>query len=223
MVLKIYGHPLSEPSRTVHIFAQMAEIEHEYILIDLIQHEQRLPGFLAINPLGQVPAISDGDFKLGESHAILTYLAITRQVEDHWYPIDPQRRALVDRYLHWHHGNLRKAGTVVFAKVYAPMIGASVPEAIVEEAEETRLKAFAQLEAWLTANTYLVGPEMSIADLSAMSEVVTHSLVDFDMSPYPHVQAWLAPFLANPIITEAHRALTVLKAQLVAKKQEASA
>ena len=37
--------------------------------------EHHKPEFLAINPMGKVPAIADGDFYLWESGAILLYLA----------------------------------------------------------------------------------------------------------------------------------------------------
>jgi glutathione S-transferase len=48
-----------------------------------------LPEFLAINPLGRVPAIRDGNFTLHESLAIMVYLD-RKHPNPHW----PIRRSL---------------------------------------------------------------------------------------------------------------------------------
>ena len=220
MVLTVYSQAISQPGRAVQIFVRLANIEHELVVVNLMTGEHKKPEFLAKFPLGQVPAISDGDFNLSESHAILTYLATTRQVADHWYPADPQKRALVDRYLHWHHGYLRRGAMVIYGTLIAPMLGTTMPEAIIAEATEARAKAFAQLEAWLTASPYLTGNEMSIADLSAVCEVTQHRIVEFDMSPYPHVQAWVNRLMENPVIAELHQVLNGLRAMIEAKTQE---
>ena len=220
MVLTVYSQDISQPGRAVLIFVRLANIEHELVVVDLMTGEQRKPEFLAKFPQGKIPAISDGDFNLTESHAIMTYLATTRQVADHWYPADPQKRALVDRYLHWHHGNLRKAGTVIYGTLIVPMFGSTMPEAIIADAIDVRAKSFAQLEAWLTASPYLTGDEMSIADLSALCEVTQHRLVEFDMSPYPHVQAWVNRLMENPVIAELHQVLNGLRAVIDARTQE---
>lgn len=208
MVLTVYTHPFSQPGRAVLLFVRLANIEHRLVLLNPMRGEHMTPAFLTKFPQGQVPAISDGDFNLEESHAILTYLATTRHVADHWYPADPRRRALVDRYLHWHHGNLRRAKMVLVATF------GHLPEPFVTEAYETRGKSFAQLEAWLTDNPYLAGSEMSIADLSALCEVTQHGLMDFDLSPYPHVFNWRNRLLEVPVIAETHEALRELRETL---------
>ena len=111
---------------------------------------------------------------------------------------------------------------VVFEKVFGPMLGIPVTQAAVEEATEIRAKGFSQLEAWLTATPYLTGSEITIADLSALCEVTGHRLVDFDLTPYPHVQAWVTRMFETPAVAESHQALMELKAQLDAKRQEAA-
>lgn len=51
------------------------------------------PSYEKLNPFKQVPAmkdVSNGDFVLYESHAIMRYLHTTRKCPDHWYPKNPQ-------------------------------------------------------------------------------------------------------------------------------------
>ena len=222
MVLKIYGHPVSQPARAVQIFARAANIEHEFVVLDMMKGEHKKPEYLLVNPSGQVPAIADGDFNLAESHAIMTYLHATRHAEDHWYPADPQKRALVDRYLHWHHGNLRRGAYVVYATVFAPMMNRPVAEVTLADAVEIRAKSFTQLETWLTATPYLAGSEVSIADISAVCEVTGQELTHFDLTPYPHVQAWVARLFEIPAVVEGHQGLNAFKAMLAAKQAEAA-
>jgi glutathione S-transferase len=82
--LTLYVDLLSQPCRAVAIFCRVNEIEADVQVVSVVKKETRQPPFLAINPLGQVPAIDDGGFTLSESHTIMRYLAATRKVADHW-------------------------------------------------------------------------------------------------------------------------------------------
>ncbi|KAH8940814.1 hypothetical protein BDL97_14G004300 [Sphagnum fallax] len=123
--LTLYVDLLSQPCRAVTIFCRVNEIEADVQIVSLWKKETREPPFLAINPLGQLPAIDDGGFTLSERfnltsvswmlhpvvfprHTIMRYLAATRKVADHWYPEDLEKRACVDRVLDWHFGNLHR-------------------------------------------------------------------------------------------------------------------
>ena len=44
----------------------------------------------------------------------MQYLTKKYQLPDHWYPSDPQKRAKIDEYLHWHHNNLRMGAARTF-------------------------------------------------------------------------------------------------------------
>ena len=56
--------------------------------------EQKGPEFVAVNPYGQVPGMTDGSLNLGESTAILRYLA--QQYKPSLYPGTIAERARID-------------------------------------------------------------------------------------------------------------------------------
>lgn len=64
-------------------------------VIDMQTGEHKKEDYLAVNPYGQVPAFKDGDVKIGQSNAILRYLAIKYKPDT--YPVtDPDKCAKID-------------------------------------------------------------------------------------------------------------------------------
>lgn len=207
MVLKVYGDELSDPSRAVLAFLQLNQVPFDFIFVNLWKGEQRTPEYLQVNPMGQVPAIDDDGFLLAESHAIMAYIHTTRGLPDHWYPREVQARAMVDRYLHWHHTNLRVGEALIFADIIAPAMGISVPPEKVALPRNTFLKSLATMDNQLTGHPFLAGAEISIADLSAACEVAEHRLRSLDLSAWPHVQEWLGRVFTLPEVQAVHRRL----------------
>ncbi len=58
------------------------------------------PVFRKINPVGVVPVIDDGDFRLRESNTIVRYLADKHGRAD-LYPKEPMARATVESFMDW--------------------------------------------------------------------------------------------------------------------------
>lgn len=65
------------PSRSSSVRALLEEIgaPYETVTLDLKAGDQREPGYLAINPLGKVPALRHGEAVVTEQAAIFLYLA----------------------------------------------------------------------------------------------------------------------------------------------------
>jgi glutathione S-transferase len=72
-MLKLYGGARSRAS-IVRWYLEELAIPYEFILVDMAVAEHHQPEFLKLNPFGKVPVITDGDFVLFESGAILLYL-----------------------------------------------------------------------------------------------------------------------------------------------------
>ncbi|HEY8276490.1 MAG TPA: glutathione S-transferase N-terminal domain-containing protein, partial [Methyloceanibacter sp.] len=65
------------PSRSSIVRWMLEELGEPYDLnlINLAAGEQQAPDYLAVNPMGKVPALKHGDAVITEAAAICTYLA----------------------------------------------------------------------------------------------------------------------------------------------------
>ncbi|KAI3956835.1 hypothetical protein MKW92_042405 [Papaver armeniacum] len=226
MSLKVYVDRISQPARAVLIFCKVNGIEFEEINVDLVKKEHKLPEFKAINPFGQVPSIADGDFKLFESHAILSYLACAYPgVADHWYPSDLKKRAKINSVLDWHHSNLRRGGVgFVIQTILGPVLGIPTSPEAAAETEQVLISSLSKIESvWLNENgDFLLGnKEPSIADISLVCEITEFEVLHEKdrirvLAPFKKVLKWIEDtrIATSPHFEEVHKAILVSKASL---------
>jgi glutathione S-transferase len=173
--MRLYTFTVTPNNRKVEAFVKHFDLDVEIHHISFKDHEQKSPDYLAINPMGKVPALTDGDFKLWESNAILTYLA-TKFPETKTLPTDPRGRADVDRWLHWQSCHLM------------PAMGAQ------KTAEEKDLSTVTPLlkilEQQLQGKQYILG-SLTVADFALAPYLMTKLGRQLDYSACPNVAAWV--------------------------------
>ena len=73
-MLKHYYHPMSRAVTTDWMLKEL-DVAHEQIHVDFMAGESATPEYRAINPMGKIPTIVDGDVVITEAAAICAYLA----------------------------------------------------------------------------------------------------------------------------------------------------
>ena len=97
--MKLYMHPVSNTSRPVRMFIMDNNLPVEEEVVDLMTGAHHQEPYVSINPSRQVPTLVDGEFVLGESSAILKYLA--EKFDLAAYPKDLKKRARVNELMDW--------------------------------------------------------------------------------------------------------------------------
>ncbi|XP_029778052.1 glutathione S-transferase theta-1 [Suricata suricatta] len=175
MALELYLDLLSQPCRAIYIFAKKNRIPFELRTVELLKGQHLSDAFAQVNPLKKVPALKDGDFTLTESVAILLYLTRKYKVPDHWYPQDLQACARVDEYLAWQHTALRRSCLrALWHKVMLPVfLGEPVsPEMLATTLAELDVSLELLEGKFLQNKAFLTGPQVSLADLVAITELM---------------------------------------------------
>jgi glutathione S-transferase len=190
--VKLYTFPPSPNARKVAaVIAQLRLTDIEQTLIRLQKGEHRHPDYLAINPMGKVPALRDGDLLLWESNAICQYLA-ERAGNASFLPADPKARADIGRWLFWEAGTWSPVIDVfTHENVRKPMLGIGAPDpAPLAEAEE-RFRPLAQLlDDRLSGRAFLLGEQVTLADFIVGGAATYVERGRIPIGDYPNVKAW---------------------------------
>ncbi|XP_072355276.1 glutathione S-transferase theta-1-like [Scyliorhinus torazame] len=222
MGLELYLDLHSQPCRAVYIFAKKNNIAFEFKLVNLGTGQQFSEEFGKVNALRVVPAMKDGDFTLGESVAILKYLACKYPTPDHWYPADLQKRARVDEYLSWQHMTIRYHGSRIFMLrgLLPTLTGQPIPKDRMDEALEDLQKSMQTFEdKFLQGKPYIVGEKVSLADLVALVELMQPLGTGVDpLEGWPKLIEWrerVKGDVGKALFDEAHE--TLMKSKISIK------
>lgn len=74
MTIALYYHPFSRASGTIWMLEE-AGVDYELRYVDILKGAQKSPEMLALNPMGKLPTLTDGELVMTENAAIGLYLA----------------------------------------------------------------------------------------------------------------------------------------------------
>ena len=95
--MKLYWSPRTRSFSALWMMEEAGQ-PYERVLTDISTGAQKKPEFLAINPMGKVPALQDGEATLAEQAAICAYVAERFPEAKLAPPLGDVRRA---KYLYW--------------------------------------------------------------------------------------------------------------------------
>ncbi|HEY9273039.1 glutathione S-transferase family protein [Achromobacter sp.] len=178
----------------------LEELELPYRLhhVRIAQGEHRQPGFLALNPHGRIPVLTDDEtgVVLFESAAILLYLA---EKSGKLLPADTQGRWEAIKWLQFHSSSV---GPIIGQRVNFEVFDKARNPAALERYQRLTEDAFAVLDRRLSGHSYLAGDTYSIADIAHFGWSHIARIIDFDFSHHRHLSAWHERVAARPAVAK---------------------
>jgi glutathione S-transferase len=191
-MLTLYSTALSANGRKVLAVSRHLELDIDVRVVNVYRGEGRHAGYLAINPTGKIPSLVDGDFTLYESNAILLYLSEAHGNFRLWSR-DPKLRGRMARWLFWESAHWQPA----LAALLSACVGhrllpnlVAAPAAQPDWNAPTFSPLLNMLEATLSASSFLVDDELSIADFAVAGMTTYFAAADFPFKKYPAFDAW---------------------------------
>lgn len=194
MTAKLYCFGESGNAYKCALALTLAQMEWEPVFVDFFNGEARSPAFRAINEMGEVPVLVDGDITLTQSGVILDY--ISSKSGKLGGKSAAERREVL-RWLFWDNHKLSsQIGTTRFLMNFLPE--AKRPEGVVPFLQGRLKAAYTVLDTHLSGRSWVAGQAMTIADLSCAGYLYYPEPFGFDRAEWPNIDAWLTRIAATP-------------------------
>ncbi|CAD8137692.1 unnamed protein product [Paramecium pentaurelia] len=204
MSLILYFSPLSPPSRAVRSFLLLSKAVFQGKVVDLLKGEHKSAEFSNINPNESLPALVDGGLKMFESHAILKYIAVKKQLYQ-YYPKNSRNRAQVDCYLDWSQTGLEAIGKYVNQCFLFPkFMNKPVPDNK-QELHKDVIDTLKFFESTFLTGRYIFNQSaITLADIKATSDLSQLLASDLDFNQFPKIKEYLQEMFSIQPIKEAY-------------------
>jgi len=175
-MIKLYGGPRTRGT-LVQWYLEELEVPYELIAVNIQGQEHKQPEYLAIHPMGKVPALVDGEFTIWESGAILMYLALQ-------------------------YGNVeRSVQEMAEMNQWVIFANASLGPGVFIEASRDRALAdfMPPLNQRLQNQPFLLGDRFTVADVAVGSLLFYMPvMLQLDLSDYPAITDYIQRLSQRP-------------------------
>nr|AHH02243.1 glutathione-S-transferase E4 [Anopheles arabiensis] len=195
--IKLYTAKLSPPGRSVELTAKALGLELDIVPINLLAQKHLTAAFRKLNPQHTIPVIDDNGTIVWDSHAINVYLVSKygKPEGDSLYPSDVVQRS--------------KEPILYYGAAETP-----------QEKIDNLYRAYELLNDTLV-DEYIVGNEMTLADLSCIASIASmHAIFPIDAGKYPRLAGWVERLAKLPYYEATNLAGAEELAQLYRAKLE---
>jgi glutathione S-transferase len=181
----VFGDSISGNCLKVKWTADRIGTPYRWVETDILKGQSRTADFLARNPAGQVPLVVLEDGRaLAQSNAIILHLAEGSDL----IPKDSYERAKMFEWLFWEQYSHEPYVAVArFQMAYLGKPASDLDPRLVERGQA----ALARLEMALKASPFLVGHDLTLADIALVAYTRVAHEGGFDLGDYPATKAWV--------------------------------
>lgn len=186
--MKVYGDSRSGNCYKIQLLLGLLGKSCEWEEVDILKGDTQTSDFLAKNPNGKIPLLEFDDGRcLSESNAILNYLAAGSAL----IPTKPYDAA---KMLQWQffeqYSHEPYIAVARFINLYL-----GLPDDRKAEYEQKQVgghKALQVMEQQLLQTPFLVGDQLTLADVSLFAYTHVAHEGGFDLSDYPAISNWIS-------------------------------
>jgi glutathione S-transferase len=191
--MRLYQYHPSGNCYKIRLLLNQLGILYEKVEIDILRRESRTPEFLRINPNGRIPVLEVNGRYLPESNAALYYLAQGTR----FFPQDRFAQAQVLQWMFFEqYSHEPYIATIRFWVAFQRSAQKNADE--IRRRMPLGYAALDVMERHLSQNLYFVDNRYSIADITLFAYTHVAEEGGFQLSRYPHLQAWIRRVQQQP-------------------------
>ncbi len=149
----------------------------------------RDPDFLAMNPMGLVPVIRDGDVTMFESNAIVRYLA-ARFRSGVLRPAEHKGLAMAEQWMEWTQQVFAPPVSAIFTNTVRAAPGMHNADVIAAASRQAG-EAVKIADQWLSRHDWFAGAAFSFGDIAMGALMWRYLGLDCTHPETPHLAGWM--------------------------------
>ena len=193
--MKLYCFGESGHSYKAALALQLAEIDWTPIFVDFFNGETRSDQYRnQVNEMGEAPVLVDGDIKLTQSGVIQNYLY--NKTGKHGGKDEAEKLEIL-RWILWDNHKLSSfAGNTRFLMNFFPKD--KRPQSVIDFNLARLKSSYGILENALTDKDFLVGNNISHADMTCCAYLYYPEPFGFERDDWPNIDRWLGNISTTP-------------------------
>lgn len=177
--LTVWGDHFNSDTRALLGILAISQVPYVFHKVNMLNEEHRKESYLIQNPSGQIPMITEGQFKvLGGGNTLITYLVNQhKSVAVHLYP--EALKGEIEKFLNWFQSKMRpETSRLVRMIVPSKVLGGTPPSADEKAKQKETIYGQKGILSVLNGqlgktNAFVCGDQMSVVDVLFYCEIST--------------------------------------------------